>query len=186
MTNEEAIEILQEEHDWVQEPCYVMNAIEKAIEALRSASAHIDREAWGTCDSCVSCSNCDNAMQDSDDYPCCECIDQTNQCGLLQASMKYFHATGYCRHCGRPLTEAAWAKLEAQLRAAMAATKGEQHGKQESAAAALPGDGPDHGQSGAPGGHGRLRGRGPDGGQADQGEDALPPLAQRRVDAEML
>lgn len=37
MTNEEAIEILQEEHDWVQEPCYVMNAIKKAIEALRSA-----------------------------------------------------------------------------------------------------------------------------------------------------
>lgn len=34
--------------------------------------------------------------------------------------MKYFHATGYCRHCGRPLTEAAWAKLEAQLRAAAA------------------------------------------------------------------
>lgn len=34
MTNEEAIEILQEEHDWVQEPCYVINAIKKAIAAL--------------------------------------------------------------------------------------------------------------------------------------------------------
>ena len=89
----------------------------------------IDREAWKPCDSCMSCSNCGNAMQDADDYPCCECIDQKNQCGLLQASMKYFHATGYCRHCGRPLTEAAWAKLEAQLRAAVAATKGEQHGE---------------------------------------------------------
>ena len=35
MTNEEAIEILQEEHDWAQEPCYVMTAIKKAIEALK-------------------------------------------------------------------------------------------------------------------------------------------------------
>ena len=39
MTNEEAIEILQEEHDWVQEPSYVINAIEKAIAALRSLDA---------------------------------------------------------------------------------------------------------------------------------------------------
>lgn len=37
MTNEEAIEILQEEHNYVQEPCYVMNAIKKAIEALQAA-----------------------------------------------------------------------------------------------------------------------------------------------------
>lgn len=34
MTNEEAIEILKEEHDWVQEPCYVIKAIELAINAL--------------------------------------------------------------------------------------------------------------------------------------------------------
>ena len=39
MTNEEAIEILQEEHNWVQEPCYVINAIEKAIAALRPSTA---------------------------------------------------------------------------------------------------------------------------------------------------
>ena len=39
MANEEAIEILQEEHDWVQEPSYVINAIEKAIAALRSLDA---------------------------------------------------------------------------------------------------------------------------------------------------
>ena len=37
MTNEEAIEILREEHNYVQEPCYVMNAIKKAIEALHAA-----------------------------------------------------------------------------------------------------------------------------------------------------
>lgn len=36
MTNQEAIEILQEEHEYCLEPCYVLNAIEKAISALRS------------------------------------------------------------------------------------------------------------------------------------------------------
>ena len=44
MTNEEAIEILQEEHNYVQEPCYVMNAIKKAIEALQ-ASEKCDQNA---------------------------------------------------------------------------------------------------------------------------------------------
>lgn len=40
MTREEAIEILQEEHNYVQEPCYVMNAIKKAIEALQAAEKY--------------------------------------------------------------------------------------------------------------------------------------------------
>lgn len=35
MEKKEAIEILQEEHDWVQEPCYVIKAIEMAIDALK-------------------------------------------------------------------------------------------------------------------------------------------------------
>lgn len=35
MTKEEAIEILQEEHNYCQEPYFVIKAIEKAIEALR-------------------------------------------------------------------------------------------------------------------------------------------------------
>ena len=39
MTREEAIDILQEEHDWCQEPSYVNKAIELAISALRSIDA---------------------------------------------------------------------------------------------------------------------------------------------------
>ena len=39
MTKDEAIEILQEEHCWCQEPCYVIRAIEIAIDALRPAPA---------------------------------------------------------------------------------------------------------------------------------------------------
>ena len=73
------------------------------------------REAWKPCDGCMSCSNCDDAMQKDDDYPCCECIDSKAPNGLLQASMKYFQATGYCRHCGRPLTPEAWAELGKRL-----------------------------------------------------------------------
>ena len=45
MTREEAIEILQEEHDWVQEPCYVINAM-KAIEALRPVSREQVEKVW--------------------------------------------------------------------------------------------------------------------------------------------
>lgn len=35
MTREEAIEILQEEHDWSQELSYVLQALDLAITALR-------------------------------------------------------------------------------------------------------------------------------------------------------
>ena len=35
MTDREAIEILQEEHRYCLEPCYVMNAIKQAITALQ-------------------------------------------------------------------------------------------------------------------------------------------------------
>lgn len=55
MTDREAIEILQEEHRYCLEPCYVMGAIAAAISALKE---RIDRgetckwceEEWGTCD----------------------------------------------------------------------------------------------------------------------------------------
>ena len=40
MTDREAIEILQEEHRYCQEPCYVINAISAAISALQE---RIDR-----------------------------------------------------------------------------------------------------------------------------------------------
>ena len=36
MNEQEAIEILKDEHDWCQEPCYVIKAIEVAISALRA------------------------------------------------------------------------------------------------------------------------------------------------------
>lgn len=35
MTREEAVEILQEEHDWSQELSYVLKALDLAIAALR-------------------------------------------------------------------------------------------------------------------------------------------------------
>lgn len=39
MTNKEAIEILQEEHNYCQEPYFVIRALEKAIEALKGRPA---------------------------------------------------------------------------------------------------------------------------------------------------
>lgn len=46
MTREEAIEILQEEHDWVQEPCYVIKAIEIAISALTPPTQEQVNKVW--------------------------------------------------------------------------------------------------------------------------------------------
>lgn len=58
MTKEEAIEILQEEHDWVQEPSYVIKALEMAISAMTdSADRHtsfgyIERGEQKPCANC--------------------------------------------------------------------------------------------------------------------------------------
>ena len=49
MTNKEAIEILQEEHRYCLEPCYVMNAIKQAIIALQERE---ERERG--CEFCTS------------------------------------------------------------------------------------------------------------------------------------
>lgn len=185
MTNEEAIEILQEEHDWVQEPCYVINAIKKAIKALRFVydrdpltleqlremdgqpvwvkligktaircdgwceikiadkdiadgfvylwwpgseveditliddygktwlayayqPAHIDREAFG-CQFCNAENHCANCLYDN--LP-----GQIEPCRSCEAHGNWETASRFCPHCGRPMTEEAWAELEKRLR----------------------------------------------------------------------
>ena len=102
MTREEAIEILQEEHDWVQEPCYVINAIKKAIEALRPVSREqvekmrgewidIDGEKvpvdkYGQPFGWAQCSACGEYLTASDEYPC---------------------IGHFCPACGAPMTDEA-------------------------------------------------------------------------------
>lgn len=91
MTREEAIEILQEEHDWVQEPCYVINAIKKAIEALRPVSRERVEKVFPGCE---------------------KCRNQANWPSWIEKGFVY------CPKCGTPLTSWAWEKqierLEAQ------------------------------------------------------------------------
>ena len=50
MKYEEAIEILQEEHDYWQEMSYVTKALEMAIEALEKQIPK--KPYWGHCKSC--------------------------------------------------------------------------------------------------------------------------------------
>ena len=85
MTREEAIEILQEEHDWCQEPSYVIKAIEKAIAALRPVSREQVEKAWRGCEKC-------NGAGEYSRYA-------ENLTKILLAK--------YCPHCGRPLTDEA-------------------------------------------------------------------------------
>lgn len=126
MTNEEAIDILQEEHDWVQEPYYVIKAIEMAVSALRMAVAknetttqpdHIDREAWTGCQLCKRLGEKDPCYKDGcfkKSYPACDF-----RCDKFldwRADRKKLEGSSFCPWCGRPLTPEAWAELEKRLR----------------------------------------------------------------------
>lgn len=83
-------------------------AIEKAIAALRNqpnayTPNHIDREAWEPCGRCKSCGNCHEAGKATGEkinyaHPCHSCLNGDN-----------FKPVEFCRYCGRPLTEEAWA-----------------------------------------------------------------------------
>lgn len=70
---------------------------------------HIDREAWEPCESCNTCENCRN----KDDYNPYE-----GMLGLCAQCYKKseFDPFKFCKECGRPLTEEAWAELEKRLR----------------------------------------------------------------------
>ena len=69
---------------------------------------HIDREAWEPCESCNTCENCRN-KNDYNPYEgmlglCAQCYKKSE-----------FDPFKFCKECGRPLTEEAWAELERRL-----------------------------------------------------------------------
>ena len=75
-----------------------------------ATAAHIDREAWVPCCFCKSCGNCEEAGKVTGEkinyaHPCHSCLDCDN-----------FNPVAFCRYCGRPITEKAWAELEKRLR----------------------------------------------------------------------
>lgn len=69
---------------------------------------HIDREAWEPCESCNTCENCRN----KDDYNPYE-----GMLGLCAQCYKKseFDPFKFCKECGHPLTEEAWAELEKRI-----------------------------------------------------------------------
>ena len=70
--------------------------------------AHIDREVWEPCAKCVGCGNCYYFLYDDDEYPCDKCLKGST----AKNPYPEFKPIGFCKHCGRPLTEKAWAELE--------------------------------------------------------------------------
>ena len=67
--------------------------------------AHIGREEWEPCAKCVGCGNCYYFLYDDDEYPCNKCLKESTD----KNQYPKFEPIGFCKHCGRPLTEDAWA-----------------------------------------------------------------------------
>lgn len=69
--------------------------------------AHIDRSKWEACRKCRSCWTCKSAIEPvrAENSKCFLCEDSSN-----------YEPLNFCPHCGRPLTEEAWAELERRLR----------------------------------------------------------------------
>lgn len=66
--------------------CELKAACRMAISALRAQQTPLDRSRWDGCNYCK---------------------------GVTEKSFKY--GFSFCPYCGRPLTEAAWAKLERRI-----------------------------------------------------------------------
>lgn len=81
-----------------------LSCIDRVVE---KSKGRIDREKWEPCEDCKSCDNCVNSG-DYDPYEgyfgeCASCDTKTHS---------NFSPENFCHHCGRPLTEEAWAELE--------------------------------------------------------------------------
>lgn len=68
----------------------------------------IDREAFG-CEFCDAENHCANCLYDN--LP-----GQMEPCRSCEAHNKWETASRFCQHCGKPLTEEAWAELEKRMR----------------------------------------------------------------------
>lgn len=76
MTHKEALEILQEEHDYCQEPFYVIAALQMAIKALEKQIPKKPFNIEGDYTASYgNCPNCENIVCDNEDYKYC------NECG---------------------------------------------------------------------------------------------------------
>lgn len=69
----------------------------------------IDSSAWEPCEWCGTCENCQHATAGENETPCCYCL------STEEGIMNDFNPAGFCKYCGRPLTDAAWDMLEKRL-----------------------------------------------------------------------
>lgn len=79
----------------------------KIIQSHNSKSSS-DSENWEPCVMCESCTNCWFCMNSKTGKPCADCDEYSK-----------FNPVSYCRYCGRPLTQEAWAELEKRIRGGM-------------------------------------------------------------------
>ncbi len=92
---------------WVKGGGWIRFNIDE-MEVYAYHPAHIDWKAWEPCESCISCENCKNSNVGEFCNPCFRCLQSDKKDG--------FSPVGFCRKCGRPLTDDAWAELEKRLR----------------------------------------------------------------------
>lgn len=85
-----------------------ISSIGKCFDLYAYPPAHIDREAWGSCDMCNRCGNCAYCM-DYDDCAADQKREDSQNCTMFSP------AVNYCWKCGRPLKPEAWAELEKRL-----------------------------------------------------------------------
>lgn len=74
--------------------------------AYATEPAKLDRSAWKPCRHCKTCVSCKSSICEIDNKSskCYDCDDMSN-----------YEPIGFCPHCGRPLTNAAWDMLEKRL-----------------------------------------------------------------------
>lgn len=84
---------------------------EDGIKVYAYTPPHLDRNAWEPCIMCKTCENCKSNMTSEYKDPCFSCLKESeNFCGMAD-----FQPSGFCKYCGRPLTDAAWAELERKV-----------------------------------------------------------------------
>lgn len=82
--------------EWLKEKDYGKTWVAYAAKLPR-----LDRSAWQPCEECESCGNCKHGSEHICPFGCSDLI--------------AFEPVGFCKHCGRPLTDAAWDMLEKRL-----------------------------------------------------------------------
>lgn len=83
----------------------------KHFVAYAYPPAHIDREAFG-CEFCNAENHCANCLYDN--LP-----GQMEPCRSCEAHSNWETAHRFCPHCGKPMTEEAWAELEKRMSGVM-------------------------------------------------------------------